>query len=242
MGVYQVPSCLLWGRGVTPSPPGLVLHLWGEAPISSLQNRLQRNFCRIPSPHQPWPPPLPAAPFPPAAWWRRGEGGELALRAQGLAFLPGGGERRVPVRVPRILPASPVGPRLSAAARCFLSEALATAASIWNSAQKRGPGGGGKEGRRPAASNGIRSPKRRGGEDRSGGGGGGPEASAAAPPPAEHRRGRPDIPGMVNTVHYALVNRLGAAQRLVLSIFSLALAFNLVSSGVCRGEDFISIG
>lgn len=78
---------------------------------------------------------------------------------------------------------------------------------------------------------------------RSGGGGGG-GGSEAPPlrPPAVHQRGCPDILRMVNTGHYALVNRLRAAERLVLSIFSLALAFNLVSSGVCRGEDFISIG
>ena len=70
---------------------------------------------------------------------------------------------------------------------------------------------------------------------------GAPEARPLRPP-AVHQLGRPDIPRMLNTGHYALVNRLRAAERLVLSIFSLALAFNLVSSGVCRGEDFISIG
>lgn len=64
VGVYQVPFCHLWGRGVTSSLPGLVLHLQGEAPTSSLQNRPQRNFRQVPNPHQLWPPPLPAVPFP----------------------------------------------------------------------------------------------------------------------------------------------------------------------------------
>ena len=109
-----------------------------------------------------------------------------------------------------------VSPRLSADARCFLSEELATSTGVWNFAQKRGPGGGEEEGRRPAARNGIRSPKQCGGEDRSGSGGsGGSEGSALRCPPAVHQRGRPDVPGMVNTGHYALVNRLRAAQRLV---------------------------
>ena len=142
-------------------------------------------------------------------------------------------------------PSQPPGPRPSAAARYRLSEALAAARLPLEFCPKKGGLEEEEEerrdgGRRRETESGVQNSTGRG-EDQSRGGGGSSEALPLRPA-AVHQRGRPDIPRMVNAGHYALVNRLRAAERLVLSIFSLALAFNLVSSGVCRGEDFISIG
>lgn len=106
-GSREFIKCLsaICGGGLSRPHSRAALPPSGEAPRSSLQKALGRNFRWVPSPQQASPPPSRRA-LPPAAWWRRGEGGQLAPRARGLAFLPGGGERRA-----RSQPGSEPGPR-----------------------------------------------------------------------------------------------------------------------------------
>lgn len=241
-GVYQVPSCHLWGRGVSSCLPGLVLHRGEKRPLAPFRIGYKETFARPPAPSSPGPSP-PRRALPPAAGWRRGEGSRLALRAQGLAFPPGG-EARSPPASPshRAQPpgrSSPLCgralPPLRGASRGRRHLEFCPKQGAWR--RRRGEertGGGRRREPEPGVQHGA--------GWRTGAAAAALRALALRRPPTARQRGRPDILGMVNTGRDALVNRLRAAQRLVLSIFFLALAFNLVSSGVCRGEDFISIG
>lgn len=179
-GVYQVPSCHLWGRGVSSCLPGLVLHRGEKRPLAPFRIGYKETFARPPAPSSPGPSP-PRRALPPAAGWRRGEGSRLALRAQGLAFPPGG-EARSPPASPshRAQPpgrSSPLCgralPPLRGASRGRRHLEFCPKQGAWR--RRRG-----EDRRRPAARTGTRSPARRGVEDRSGGCSS--EGSGAAPP------------------------------------------------------------